>query len=239
MIPRRPPQGTFNAEGEEFFDGTTCGALGSLCGDRVGSSRYRKVPMLVAVLVVVLNAGPATRYQEVARLAEAAKTDEACALSATRATVVKRLAAVVKEDVKWLAKAEADAAFDGVRDTLAYQRLRGLSPHRDADVPEFLVRLSFVSEARDAFGPKTSLRLHADGTADYQRLVSSQCDVIQHPQQGTWTREGRTVTVTLLKPVENVTTFKARFGADGRLILDASDDPQWVLSTDRHECEPR
>jgi tetratricopeptide (TPR) repeat protein len=139
-------------------------------------------------------------YNVAATLGVLRKRGLACEEEAYRETIVQYLLRAVELDPRRLARAQADADLDVIRDTLGWQRLLGRSPEREADVPVLLQKVTWSSLTAGALDSRRTLTfpdarhvvlrlegLEQEGERDVRR---------QREEHGTYTLQGRTVTLT-------------------------------------------
>jgi tetratricopeptide (TPR) repeat protein len=134
-------------------------------------------------------------YNVAATLGVLRKQGQICPYSAHRATILERLNTAVRLDPRRLARARQDADLDPIRDTLGWQKLLGRSPERQGDVPELLRRVTWFSPGEGVYGSTRRLTF-----PDGKRVVLWR-RIIEDPtrtqeQTGTYTIQGRTITLT-------------------------------------------
>lgn len=173
-------------------------------------------------------------YNYAATLGHLRKQGRTCEVDAYQSTILEHLTRAVALDEGRRARMQEDADFDGVRHTLAYQRLAGREPERDADVPALLTALEFLARPQGAFGHPVELHLNADGTLSLTQLQVTDDDVKRVTLTGTWKASGRAVTLTLKQPVEGQTSLSATFTPAGHLVVSK---PGWHLGSDRSDCD--
>jgi tetratricopeptide (TPR) repeat protein len=149
-------------------------------------------------------------YNVAATLGVLRKKGKICDYSAYRETILERLTRSVELDPRRLARAKQDADLDPIRDTLGWQRLLGLSPQNEADVPKLLRRVTW-------FKLDTGMAREKLTFPDARRVVLERTGFDEETQRvttrkrtGTYTLRGRTLRVTLLNepPVQGTLTDK-------------------------------
>lgn len=111
------------------------------------------------------------RYNQAATLGALRKQgpQAVCSHDAFRHVITEHLAAAVALDRRRLARAQVDPDFDGVRDTVAYQRLLGLDPARPGDVARLVPRVTWWGPGVGAYGSLVKLRFAARGRVVLER----------------------------------------------------------------------
>ncbi|ATB38504.1 tetratricopeptide repeat domain protein [Cystobacter fuscus] len=151
-------------------------------------------------------------YNVAATLGVLRKKGKICDYSAYRETIVERLTRSVELDARRLARAKKDADLDPIRDTLGWQRLLGLSPQNEADVPKLLRRVTWFRLTEGDMHARTTLTF-----PDARKVVVERTGFDEETQRvttrkrtGTYTLQGRTLQVTLPNepPVQGTLTDK-------------------------------
>jgi tetratricopeptide (TPR) repeat protein len=151
-------------------------------------------------------------YNVAATLGVLRKQGKICDYSAYRETIVERLTRSVELDPRRLARAKKDADLDPIRDTLGWQRLLGLSPQNEADVPKLLRRVTWFRLTEGDMHARTKLTF-----PDARRVVLERTGFDEETQRvttrkrtGTYTLQGRTLRVSLPNepPVQGMLTDK-------------------------------
>ncbi|WP_395847367.1 tetratricopeptide repeat protein [Cystobacter fuscus] len=149
-------------------------------------------------------------YNVAATLGVLRKQGKICDHSAYRETIVERLTRSVELDPRRLARAKKDADLDPIRDTLGWQRLLGLSPQNEADVPKLLRRVTWfkldAGMAREKLTFPDARRVVVERTGfdeETQRVTTRK-------RTGTYTLQGRTLRVSFPNepPVEGTLSDK-------------------------------
>ena len=137
-------------------------------------------------------------YNVAATLGVLRKKGQVCAYSAHRTTILERLNTAVRLDPRRLARAKEDADLDPIRDTVGWQRLLGLSPAKQADVPELLRRVTWYSPGEGVYGSTRRLTF-AEGTRVvlWRRVINDEANPTRTEEvTGSYTVNGRTLTLT-------------------------------------------
>ena len=111
------------------------------------------------------------RYNQAATLGALRKQgpQAVCSHDAFRHVITEHLAASVALDPRRLARAKVDPDFDGVRDTVAYQRLLGLDPARPGDAARLVPRVTWWGPGVGAYGSLVKLRFAPRGRVVLER----------------------------------------------------------------------
>lgn len=164
--------------------------------------RAGRYPEALEKFQAAVKADPAyalPRYNLAATLGVLRKQGHVCEYSAHRDVIIEHLTQAVRLDARRLARAREDTDLDGIRDTLGWQRLLGLKPGREADVPALLQAVSWYGPAAGIHGSKHSLRFLPGGRAVlWTRIVDEQGDENHGELPGTYTVKGRQVELRLM-----------------------------------------
>jgi tetratricopeptide (TPR) repeat protein len=137
-------------------------------------------------------------YNVAATLGVLRKQGQICPYSAHRRTILERLNTAIRLDPRRLARAKEDADLDPIRDTLGWQRLLGLSPEKQADVPELLRRVSWFSPGEGIYGSTRKLTFsEGQRVVLWRRLIQDKSDPTRTEEvTGTYSVKGRNFTLT-------------------------------------------
>ena len=140
-------------------------------------------------------------YNAAATLGVLRKQGRICEEGAHREAILEYLRRAVELDARRLARARVDADFDGIRDTLGWQRLLGRSPEREADVPVLLREVSWSGLTDGALSARRTLTFAPAGHVVLRTVGLEQEGgrAVRRPREerGTYTVQGRAVTLTL------------------------------------------
>ncbi|HEX8824978.1 MAG TPA: hypothetical protein VF794_33990 [Archangium sp.] len=137
-------------------------------------------------------------YNVAATLGVLRKKGQICPYSAHRATILERLNTAVRLDSRRLARAREDADLDPIRDTLGWQKLLGLSPEKQAHVPELLRRVSWFSPGEGVYGSTRRLTF-PDGkrVVLWRRVIEDDANPSRTEEvTGSYTLKGRSFTLS-------------------------------------------
>jgi len=158
-------------------------------------------------------------YNVAATLGVLRKRGEICAYSAHRQTILERLNTAVRLDPRRLARAKEDTDLDPIRDTVGWQRLLGLSPARQADIPEILRRVTWFSPGEGVYGSTRKLTF-PDGqrVVLWRRVVEDEKNPSRTEEvTGKYTLQGRTLTLSFprKKPISGRMTARGALEFEG------------------------
>ncbi len=119
------------------------------------------------------------------------KKGKTCEYDAVRERILEHLQIAVELDPGHRKKMRNDPDFDAVRDTVAYQRLCGLSLARPRDRLRILQAVTWYGPAQGAYGPMQGARFHRDGTVSWWFLELVDDGVRRHALKGKYRLEGR------------------------------------------------
>lgn len=178
--------------------------------------RIKQLPEAAALFTKALDAdpddkdvGPSVKeHVERARLRAVIHHNLACVQALRRAkgnvcdgdnyrdTIVEHLHKAVALDPSRLDRALTDPDLAGVRDTLGFQSLLGLSAAREADLPALLARVHWWSPGVGAYGSRSQLVFKADGTVVLTTRQMSEEGKVLAPTvlKGKWKLAGRALT---------------------------------------------
>lgn len=155
------------------------------------------------------------------------KAGKVCEFDAYRGTITSEVQEAIQLDPNRLEKALTDGDLTGIRDTLAFQSWKGLSPTREADLPKLLVATSWWSEGVGVFGSTAQLAF-TDRSVTITSLVLDAEGVPLPKRQsvtGTWTLSGRALRLTFpTAPSGRQKVIEATFTEDGRLDVKEGTD---------------
>jgi len=136
-------------------------------------------------------------YNVAATLGVLRKQGQVCQHEAYRSTILERLNVSIRLDPKRLARAKVDADLDPIRDTLGWQKLLGVSPEKQANVPELLRRVSWFSPGEGVYGSTRRLTF-PDGkrVVLWRRLIEGEDPSRTQEVTGSYTVKGRDFTLT-------------------------------------------
>ena len=137
-------------------------------------------------------------YNVAATLGVLRKQGLVCHHEAFRSTILERLNTAVRLDPRRLARAKQDADLDPIRDTVGWQKLLGLSPEKQAHVPELLRRISWFSPGEGVYGSTRKLTF-PDGkrVVLWRRVIDDDANPGRTEEvTGSYTIQGRTVLLT-------------------------------------------
>ncbi|WP_407667085.1 hypothetical protein [Myxococcus guangdongensis] len=138
------------------------------------------------------------RYNAAATLGVLRKQGQVCEYGAHRDVIVEHLTQAVKLDARRLTRARQDADFDGIRDTLGWQRLQGRVPEKEADVPFLLRHVSWYGPGVGVYGTTRGLRFLTRGRVTlWNRDVDAEGKPHRSELSGTYSVKGRQVELRL------------------------------------------
>jgi len=137
-------------------------------------------------------------YNVAATLGVLRKKGLVCHHDAYRSTILERLNTAVRLDPRRLARAKEDADLEPIRDTVGWQRLLGLSPEKQADVPQLLRRVSWFSPGEGVYGSTCKLTFpEGQRVVLWRRLIENQSDPTRTEEvTGTYKVKGREITLS-------------------------------------------
>lgn len=162
------------------------------------------------------------RYNQAATLGALRKQgpQAVCTHEAYRHVITEHLAAAVALDPGRLARAKVDPDFDGVRDTVAWQRLLGLDPARPGDAARLVPRVTWWGPGVGAYGSLVQLRFTGRGRVVLERReVGEAGPRALAPLAGTYRFEGPRLVLQFPVPV-----------ADGQRTLEGTLDARGTLN---------
>lgn len=138
------------------------------------------------------------RYNAAATLGVLRKKGQVCEYGAHRDVIVEHLSQAVRLDARRLARARQDTDFDGIRDTLGWQRLLGRVPEREADVPLLLRAVSWYGPGVGVYGSTQALSFRPRGKVVLRtRTVDAGGRAQRIELGGTYSVKGRQVELRL------------------------------------------
>ncbi|MBL8923111.1 MAG: hypothetical protein JNJ54_29950 [Myxococcaceae bacterium] len=166
------------------------------------------------------------------------KAGRVCEFDAYRSAVVEAVQQAITLDPGRLEKALVDPDLAGVRDTLAFQSWKGLSPSREGDLTKLLHSVRWWSVGAGVFGSIHELTFSDQGFALTMKVFDQDGNPLERRKTvyGKWALAGRTL--TLFFPVEHAELKKARsfegtFTDEGQLVFKG-----WVEFSDApSECD--
>lgn len=171
-------------------------------------------------------------------LALARKAGKVCDHDAYRSAIWEQVRLSISRDPNRLEKALMDPDLANVRDTVAFQGVKGLSPKRESDVKAIVSGVRWWSPGQGVYGSTQELSFAPQGSVTLTMLVFDSEGVPLPKRQtftGKWTVSGRAVRVTFPKDVPSLkkATFDGTLGADGQLVF-----KDWSSFTDEpSECD--
>ena len=166
------------------------------------------------------------QYNVAATLGVLRKQGKVCSYEAYRSTILQYLTQAVKLDSRRLKRAKEDADFDGIRDTVGWQRLVGLSPARVADVPELLRKVSWFGPGVGVYGTLVTLRFEEGGKVSLNRkIIQDEGPPKAESLQGTYSVKGQKIEVRLSGQKPEVGTLRADGQLSFKTLGEFSDSP--------------
>jgi hypothetical protein len=171
-------------------------------------------------------------------LALARKAGKVCDYDAYRSASWEQVRLSIARDPNRLEKAMTDADLANVRDTLAFQSVKGLSPKRESDVSAIVAGVRWWSPGQGVYGSTQELSFSPQGSVTLTMLVFDSESVPLPKRQsftGKWSVSGRGLRVTFPAaiPALKKASFDGTLGADGQLMF-----TDWSSFTDEpSECD--
>lgn len=183
---------------------------------------------------IALNPELARAHWNLARsLAALHAAGKACAHEAQRSTIIRHLFKACRLHPRFKRRLRREKAFGPVRDTFAWQRLRGLTTRKPRHVKRILRRVSWYGPPGAGGQPASGLRFEAKG----------KCTLWLRPENdpagelklisGRWRSSRSRVLVELDEPYQEQQQFQGELKPTGTLWLPGLPGP---FSDDAHEC---
>ena len=172
---------------------------------------------------------PVPHFNLACALARLRAQGKTCEVDASEEVILEHLEIAVRLDPGRLDRVRKDRDLDAVRHTFRFQRLLGLTPSNDADLPALLVKPKWATGFGEMSRPAT-LDFHEDGTLTFVDGKGIE-DPEPVPVKGRWTAKGGAVDVTLERAVAGKKERRLLLGNDGVL-----DGDGWRFTDVRDDC---